>query len=86
MLFAFYCEQSQKLLRDKMIKRDKRNIGKRVKYIGKSKIWYGRELIVKSFRGDHSPGSPFVSCWDIKGGGIYPFPGHTLIAINKSTK
>ena len=44
----------------KPIKRDKRNIGKKVKAIHPESIYYGRIGIVRGFRGDQARGNPYV--------------------------
>ena len=62
---------------DTMIRRDKRNIGKRVRHINPKSAWFGREGKVTGFRGDIRKGVPVVNvffdgCW------IEPIPGTNI--------
>lgn len=43
-----------------MIRRDKRNIGKRVRATHPKSLYFGRIGVVRGFRGDESRGNPYV--------------------------
>jgi hypothetical protein len=68
-----------------MIKRNSRNIGKKVKIFGLTPEWNGREGIITGFRGDQCEGIPYVCVFifDKHGGkgSIYPFSGRFLKTI-----
>jgi len=57
-----------------MIKRNSRNIGKRVEIIG-HKDFNGREGKVVGFRGDFDKGDPYVQVFVYSIGSVWPFPG-----------
>jgi hypothetical protein len=49
---------------DEVIHRDKRNIGKRVRYVNVKSPWYGRETVITGFRGDGAKGVPHITLAD----------------------
>jgi len=65
-----------------VIKRDKRNIGRLVRYTTPNTVMTGRVGRVVGFRGDHSRDVPFVTVFIYNlgnsNGSVYTFPGHTL--------
>ncbi len=61
-----------------MVRRDKRNIGKKAIHICSNPVWNNRIGIIKGFRGDFAPGIPNVLFWDVRGKGIDTFPGDKL--------
>ena len=63
-----------------MIKRDKRNLGKKVRIHG-HKDFDGRIGIVKGFRGDFAKGDPNVSVYVLSIHSIWPFNGSSLEVI-----
>jgi hypothetical protein len=67
-----------------MVKRDKRNIGKRVKHINPKSLFFGRVGTVKGFRGDIRKGVPVVSVFFDSVGFIEPIPGSNLEIVEET--
>ena len=63
-----------------MIKRNSRNIGKRVRIVG-HKDFDGREGKVVGFRGDYDKNDPWVNVFVYSVGSVWPFQGSSLIII-----
>ena len=64
-------------MKGRIIKRDRRNIGKRVRIVG-HKDFDGRTGKVTGFRGDYGPGDPNVNVYVDSIGSIWPFAGSHL--------
>lgn len=61
-----------------MVKRDRRNIDKKVRVVSDGSIFNGREGIVKGFRGNYKKGIPYVQVYLYSTKSIWPFAGHIL--------
>jgi len=68
-----------------MVKRNKRNIGKRVKIASEGSLYHNREGIIKGFRGDHCKGDPYVQVFLFSTRSIWPFAGSILKYIETQT-
>ena len=64
-----------------MVKRDKRNIGKKVKVVTANETFNDLEGIITGFRGDWKKGVPYVEVFLYKTNSIWPFVGTSLYYI-----
>ena len=69
-----------------MIKRDKRNIGKRVEVDCPGTMWHQRKGTVAGFRGNYQNRPdriPYVTVLMDDANGCWPFPGHRLNPLTR---